>query len=158
MGCFNQKNTMHIRPLTQHDADRCAFIHKNCFQKSWDSVTFGRYFTEPEWQGVFGLCVSFTHDGPFIGFIMGRTVFDTNDLLTLAVLPDYQRRGAAKALMLSYIEQIQVPILLEVSCVNTSAIGLYTQMGFSILSKRPHYYAEKKDVASDAYVMQFCYY
>ncbi len=153
-----------IRPLNQQDACQLMRVYKYCFSSNaWTSEVFRDYFIKPEWNGVFGygyfsLISPLNHDYSLsdellIGFIMGRTICESNDLLTIAVHPDYQSMGIGAALCKTYIDALTVDCLLEVSIQNKKAIRLYTSFGFDVITIRKGYYVTELD-SPDAYVMK----
>ena len=162
------------RPLTQSDASCMAGIHKLCFPNAWTAETFSNYFDKPEWDGVFGFAVeqelpehnSRTHNSsahnsttqspsapPLAGFVLGRTVYNTNDILTFAVAPLYQGKGLGRLLLTTYLDAISCGCLLEVATGNTAAIHLYSTFGFEIIASRREYYDSPDPAMRDAYVM-----
>jgi ribosomal-protein-alanine N-acetyltransferase len=71
------------------------------------------------------------------------------DILTVAVLPDYRRRGIAKEFMRQIeayaIEREASAMMLEVEISNDSAIKLYESLGYMKISVRMDYYGPGKD-------------
>jgi ribosomal-protein-alanine N-acetyltransferase len=71
------------------------------------------------------------------------------DILTVAVLPAYRRKGIAR----EFIRQIEAwsidrgasAIMLEVETSNEGAIALYQSLGYSKISVRMDYYGPGKD-------------
>ena len=154
-----------IRPLNQNDVCQLARVHQCCFADAWSSAVFLDYFVRPEWDGVFGYGYFSTLGSPYpdsfsingeqlIGFIMGRTVFESNDLFTFAVLPDCQQKGVGRALLDHYLKGLEVDCLLEVSIHNEKAIHLYSSVGFNVITLKKGYYSTANLLQSDAYVMK----
>jgi [ribosomal protein S18]-alanine N-acetyltransferase len=76
------------------------------------------------------------------------------DILTVAVLPDFRRQGIAREFM-RQIEQWSKErgasaMMLEVEQSNSSAIELYTSLGYMKISVRMDYYGPDQD----AFVMR----
>lgn len=71
------------------------------------------------------------------------------DILTVAVLPAYRRRGIAKEFMRQIeayaIEREASAMMLEVELSNESAIKLYESLGYMKISVRMDYYGPGKD-------------
>lgn len=86
------------------------------------------------------------------GFILSRTVLDETEILTLAVHPDFRRRGIGKSLVRSV--QGKGKVFLEVAVCNTPALALYVQCGFVKAGLRRGYYRDGSDaqvlVSNDA--------
>ena len=156
-----------------------AEIHQHCFPDAWSIDVFCDYFDRPEWSGVFGFAIMHrdeqldthpdipmgthlsVHDDmqtdaheTLVGFILGRTIYALNDILTFAVDPLYQGKGLGHALLAAYIDALSCDCLLEVATGNTAAIHLYTRLGFETLMTRRNYYEHPDPAMRDAYVMR----
>jgi ribosomal-protein-alanine N-acetyltransferase len=144
-----------IRPLTQYDAACMANIHRYCFQDAWSVETFSDYFSKPEWKDVFGFAITHGHtnNAHVVGFILGRTLYDNNDILTFAVDPLHQNQGFGHKLLTTYLKAVPHHCMLEVATGNTAAIHLYTSFGFEIITTRREYYKSQDPAMRDAYVM-----
>ena len=140
------------RPITKDDATAMAAIHRACFPDAWTAELFADCFTKPEWEGVFGFGIDHTTDS-LAGFIIGRTVFDTNDILTFAVHPEFQGKGIGRMLLTTYLDAVLCGCILEVATGNAAAIHLYNAFGFQITASRRDYYDSPDPAMRDAYVM-----
>jgi ribosomal-protein-alanine N-acetyltransferase len=71
------------------------------------------------------------------------------DILTVAVLPAYRRKGIAKEFMRQIeayaLEREASAMMLEVEVSNESAIKLYESLGYMKISVRMDYYGPGKD-------------
>ena len=76
------------------------------------------------------------------------------DVLTVAVLPQYQNQGIAtqflERLEAWAIEKGAPAMMLEVGIDNEAAINLYKKLGYLCISERSHYYGH----GLDAFVMR----
>jgi ribosomal-protein-alanine N-acetyltransferase len=140
-----------LRFLNAEDAPWMAKVHGLCFSAPWTEDVFYSFFNAPEWDGVYGFVVE--QDNQRVGFILGRTVFDANDILTFAVNPVFQGQGIGATLLRGYLHGLTVPCLLEVSTRNAAAIHVYERAGFAHLTTRKGYYTGAD--AGDAYVMKW---
>lgn len=133
------------------EAKDLAAIHLACF------VT-PRPWSENEFNGLLGLSEVFltTADGP--AFALGRIAATEVELLTLAVAPEAQGQGYGRAAMADFeaaaLEHGATEIFLEVSVENTTAIALYTSLGYSESGLRPQYYATPRGRKIDALVLR----
>ena len=91
--------------------------------------------------------------GEPVGFALSRRVLDEAELLLLATLPKFRRRGVAAALLRSVgvdaQEQGARTLHLEVRSGN-DAIKLYSNEGFAKVGERRHYYRGPAGQAFDA--------
>lgn len=133
-----------IEPATWHDLNPLRAMEKVCFPKDawplWDLIGV---LTLPN---VIRLKASI--DEVMVGFIAGdvRPRETIAWIATVAVLPEYQRRGIGEALVLACEKQISVPrVRLSVRISNQTAIRLYYRLGYQDIGNWPAYYADKED-------------
>lgn len=78
------------------------------------------------------------------GFLLGRTVLDEAELLTLAVAPEARRQGIGAALLTGFEAEAQARgatiAFLEVAADNAAAQALYTGAGWQNAGCRRDYY------------------
>ena len=76
------------------------------------------------------------------------------DVLTVAVLPEYARKGIATHFMNELekwsLDKQASAMMLEVGITNTSAIALYEKLGYKTIATRRNYYG----LGLDAFVMR----
>ena len=76
-----------------------------------------------------------------VGFLVSRTLAeDEREILNLAVGPDFRRKGVARALFESAMQNFSGDVFLEVRESNRTAIDFYKSLGFKELSRRAGYY------------------
>lgn len=92
--------------------------------------------------------------GPVVGFAGMWLAMNEGHIVTIAVKPDYRRRGLGELLLVSLIDlacQAQASSLyLEVRVSNTAAKRLYEKYGFVVSRLRKGYYS---DTGEDAWEM-----
>jgi ribosomal-protein-alanine N-acetyltransferase len=88
------------------------------------------------------------------GVLVVWLIIDEAHIATIAVHPDYRKRGIArKLLQIGLQEALKREMLcatLEVRASNTAAQKLYQDFGFEIVGVRPHYYRDNNE---DALIM-----
>lgn len=87
-------------------------------------------------------------NGMMIGFIAAdlQRLKHVGWIVTLGVLPDYQRRGIARALLRACMDMMDVPsIRLSVRKSNYAALRLYAQEGFRVVDTWQNYYTGGED-------------
>jgi ribosomal-protein-alanine N-acetyltransferase len=135
-----------IRSAVPADVVPLAEIERRCFSDPWSEASF-REALESPW--TFGLVA---HTGRSIaGYLIGREVAGTGEVLNLAVAPNVRRRGVARALLragLSFLRRRRVEeVYLEVRESNQSAQALYLSLGFRPVGQRAAYYRNPKEDA-----------
>jgi ribosomal-protein-alanine N-acetyltransferase len=89
-----------------------------------------------------------------VGAVVVWMVLDEAHIATLAVHPDYRRRGISRQLLVTVLSQAiergAALATLEVRANNLAAQALYKQFKFDIVGRRPRYY---QDNFEDALIM-----
>jgi ribosomal-protein-alanine N-acetyltransferase len=80
-------------------------------------------------------------------FVLFRLYEQHREITVLATHPDRQRKGDMKHLLSNMLEKKSVSerIWLEVHAQNLAALGLYEQLGFLQVGRRPKYYRDGGD-------------
>jgi ribosomal-protein-alanine N-acetyltransferase len=145
--------------LTDFDVDTqaaqalLATIHAAAFapmdERGWSALEFRAMVETP---GVY--VVLATADDEPVGFVLYRLVLDEAELITVAVLPNWQGQGVALRLidhMIFHLKGMKVTkVFLEVRADNGRAIVLYQRIGFCETGKRPAYYQTQSGNRIDA--------
>jgi ribosomal-protein-alanine N-acetyltransferase len=76
-----------------------------------------------------------------VGFVVARSVAsDEREILNLAVVPGFRRKGVARALLDSTLKAFHGDVFLEVRESNVVAQAFYKSLGFKVLNRRRVYY------------------
>lgn len=127
-----------------------AALHRLCFQTPppW---------SEPDMAAALADPLVFLLTEGDSGFLLGRTVADEAEVLTLCVRPEGRRRGLGRALVARFVYQARLRgarrAFLEVSAENPAAIALYESAGFARAGQRRGYYRTAEGARIDALVM-----
>jgi len=88
-----------------------------------------------------------------VGFVIGQLAADEAEILSIGVLPEWQRRGIGRRMiegLARAIERAEAKrLFLEVAADNDAAMGLYLSLGFAATGLRRGYYARKEGPAID---------
>ena len=93
----------------------------------------------------------YVEEKTIVGFLIATCLYETVDILSIYVDPNYRRRHVASNLidyLLGEVEETVKVMTLEVAVDNHSAINLYKKFGFEVINIRKNYYKEK-----DGYLM-----
>lgn len=142
-------NEITVRRWEREDCFAVSEIEKLCFSDPWTEEMVLGSFSDDHFRGY----VAET-EGKVIAYVGISVVFDTADVLLVAVVEEYRRRGVAKTLLnrslASARENGAERAMLEVDVKNTAAIACYLGSGFEKIAERKNYYGEGKD----AFIME----
>lgn len=133
-----------VMPANWHDLNGLRQIEKACFPLDawplWDLIAVLTLPGVARFKALAGEVM--------VGFVAGdiRRAEQVGWVTTLGVLPEYQRRGIAKALLNACeIEMDQPSVKLSVRKSNLAAINLYKKEGYRQTGIWPHYYPGGED-------------
>jgi ribosomal-protein-alanine N-acetyltransferase len=135
-----------VRAAVPSDAPALVAIERRAFSDPWSEASFREALTS-SWS--FGLVA----DGArgIAGYLIGREVAGTGEVLNLAVSPDFRRRGIGGALLgagLAAFRRRRVDeVFLEVRESNIEAQALYLGHGFRPVGQRSAYYRNPREDA-----------
>lgn len=128
-----------------------AGMHNICFAEPWSPGAMADVLAMPGAHGLIAvdggsLIPSGAHPGP-AGFVLWRAVAGEAEILTIAVLPPWRRRGLGGLLLEAALSSARVSgaetMFLEVAADNSGAQALYSSRGFTRAGLRKGYYAGK---------------
>lgn len=138
-----------MRASPQHAAVLAA-LHASSFPAPWSPTEFDVLLRQP---GVGAWIVS--EGAEPAGFILVRVVADEAEILTLAVAPNYRRKGLGARLIgeagATLTAGNTAQFFLEVAADNAGALALYARAGFAVCGRRAGYY---KNRTVDAVLMR----
>ena len=133
---------MTIRNATTEDIPAIAALERSCFSDPWPEDFIARRLDKILAAG---------EDGVFLGYAALSSVLDEGSLDSIAVAPQYRRRGTADALLDAMVrrgrEKELAFITLEVRAGNAAAIALYEKHGFAPVGRRTNYYERPREDA-----------
>ena len=114
-----------------------------------DALSLPRPWSAAIWRGElgspYGLYLVIEDSGEVTGHIGVRHILGELHITTIAVRPEYRRRGHARALigaaLAAYPNASHVH--LEVRPTNAAALALYESLGFRETGRRPRYYGDE---------------
>jgi ribosomal-protein-alanine N-acetyltransferase len=135
-----------IRSAVPADAAGLVAIERRAFSDPWSEASFREALSSP-W--TFGLVAEGSRG--IAGYLIGREVAGTGEVLNLAVAPEVRRRGIGGQLLdagLAALRRRRVEeVFLEVRESNRSAQALYLSYGFRPVGQRAAYYRNPKEDA-----------
>lgn len=134
------------------DSGVLARIHAACFPQGWSAQDIAGWLERSDTLGWVCRVREMA-----VGFILVQDLGEAADILTLAVEPDWRRRGVALGLVEAGARAMHARgagrLLLDVRADNTAALGLYQRMGFAPDGVRRGYYRGEDGGVCDAVLM-----
>ena len=141
-----------IRHMVMEDVDQVHQLDVLSFSLPWPERSFRFELTEnPASRMWVAELASSSEDSRVIGMLGLWFIIDEIHIGTLAVLPDFRKKGIAqKLLILALMDACHEGAsraYLEVRQSNQAAQVLYKKFGFKITGIRPHYYSDNGEDA-----------
>jgi ribosomal-protein-alanine N-acetyltransferase len=150
MGDVFQFSILNPQSLSEEIAEQLSELDKMCVgADGWSADSFR---SEAEKDNGYVLYV--VDNENVIALLSGYSAVGEADITSIAVHPEYRRKGLALRLIERFIEMIPddaESIFLEVRESNAPAIALYEKCGFERLSVRKNFYSQPRE---NAVVMQ----
>jgi ribosomal-protein-alanine N-acetyltransferase len=139
-----------IEPARAEHATGITQLHARLFEVAWSESTIQQMLEDTHTIAF----VAQAHSGAPIGFVIGRTVADEAELLSIGVDPAWRRGGIgrllAEALCDASVRAQARRLYLEVAAGNLPALRLYTALGGQTIGRRKGYYGRPEKPAEDA--------
>ena len=115
-------------------------IEAQCLPRPWSAAIWRGELDSPH-----GLYLVVEDGGEVSGQIGVRHVLGELHITTIAVRPEYRRRGHARALIGAALAAYPKArhVHLEVRPSNVAAVALYESLGFRATGRRPRYYGDE---------------
>lgn len=128
-----------IRSARADDLPRLLELERACYSDPWSPRGLEESLAPP---AGFGLVAESARG--VIGYLIGRDLGGSGEILNLAVAANFRRRGVARALVARALEMMEArgaaEVLLEVRESNLAARALYEREGFRVIGARRGYY------------------
>ena len=144
-----------IRPIGTERSAECAAIHATSFAYPWQEADFEQLFVA---SGTFADGAIEAKEEHLAGFVLSRIAAGEAEILTIAVAPEWRRRGIATSLLAPHLSGLAAArvnrLFLEVDVENTAARALYANFGFEQVGERKAYYRTAGAPPAGALVMR----
>lgn len=142
-----------VRRMTAADVPAAAQIDAMSESLPWPERSFRAELEAPYSRGWVA-----ESGGRVVGLLVLWLVVDEAHIASIAVHPDFRRRGIGRLLLKTALEAATAEGakngLLEVRAGNLAAQELYKRFGFAEVGRRPKYY---KDNGEDAVLMKLAH-
>ena len=133
-----------IRQATKGDAAAIADIEKACFSVPWSEEAIKETLCASN-----SLFYCALHGEKLFGYIGSYSVLDEVYITNIAVLKEYRKNGAARALLKRLSEDSKKSkkafVTLEVRKSNLPAVSLYESEGFVLSGERKDFYEKPRE-------------
>ncbi len=138
--------------MRAEDLDEVLAIERASFSMPWSR---GAFLYEMQQNRVARCWVARDETGQVTGYLCLWEVSDEIHITNVAVRPDLRRRGIARSLLSTVLDDARGRrfkiVVLEVRPSNHHAVTLYESFGFRVVGRRRGYYY---DTGEDALVME----
>ena len=145
-GSFAYGTEVRLRPMTMADLDEVMTIERTSYKYPWSAGFFRQ-----ELQVACARSILAETEGKLIGYILYWLLPGAIDIHNVAVHVDYRRRGIARRLLQSVVQEAKRQsvsrVMLEVRKSNLVAQKLYQKMGFTTTGIRRGYYSDNGEDA-----------
>jgi len=153
------QTTFSLRHFQPDDLERVMYINRICLPEN-----YATYFFMDLYERFPETFIVAEEDGEIVGYVMCRIETGLPDfgllgiakrghVISIAVLPEHQRKGIGTALMKEAMVAMKVykakECFLEVRVSNSLGVKLYEKLGFEVSRVVHSYYAD----GEDAYIM-----
>ena len=137
---------MEYKRMDKTHVTQVAQLEKLCFSCPWSEKS-----VVSELENPLSLWIVAVDENIVVGYVGSQSVMGEADMMNLAVLPEYRRKGIAEKLVSSLIQELSKnnvsSLTLEVRASNAPAITLYEKLDFSKIGCRPGYYRNPREDA-----------
>lgn len=131
-----------LETVLQVHCSELALLHAPVFRHAWSEEDFSGMLSQANVFGFIARPVG--KPAHSAGFVLARLIAGEAEILTIAVIPAFQRRGIGRDLMEGVLRHLHheraESLFLEVDESNSAAQALYKRLGFIQVGHRPGYY------------------
>ena len=144
-----------VRPIGAERSAECAAIHATSFAYPWHEADFEQLLVA---SGTIADGAIDSKEEHLVGFVLSRVAAGEAEILTIAVAPQWRRRGIASGLLAPHLSLLAATrvnrLFLEVDVENTAARALYANFDFEQVGERKAYYRTAGAGSAAALVMR----
>lgn len=134
---------MAVRSFRRSDLAEILNIERASFEEPYDEWVFESALARPN------IFLVAEHEGRPVGYVLALLEGAEAHVVSIAVAPDWRRRGFALKLFEALFEEAKRlggrTVRLEVDAENAAAKSLYERLGFTVTGRLKRYYANGHD-------------
>jgi [ribosomal protein S18]-alanine N-acetyltransferase len=135
-------------------AEEMAALHALLFDPAWDAASITSSIEHP---ASASFIAQIREPAVLAGFVIGRIAADEAEIISIAVAPEWQKRGIGRRMaegLVRAARRAEVKrVFLEVATDNLAAGALYTGLGFKPAGGRKDYYKRPGGKTADAIIL-----
>ena len=140
-----------IRPMLEEDIPFVHQLDSISFSLPWTQRSLSYEVSQNAGARTWVAEIEQTEVKRVIGMMVLWLVLDEAHIATLAVHPDFRRRGVARAIMITALNKAfhegARSSYLEVRAGNQAALQMYKELGYKVVGNRNRYYPDNKEDA-----------
>ena len=137
-----------IRRAGEEDLNAAVHLEIVCFSDPWSRAGLQAALGQEtgRWYAAY-------KGEKLVGLLGAQAIAPEGEILSIAVHPEYRRRGSARTLLARFLDEAHdlTTVFLEVRRSNAAAQALYASFGFTVYGERKNYYEKPVE---DAVLMQ----
>ncbi len=140
------RETLKVQVLGPEDMYELIRLERQCFSSPWGEKEYIGAFASPHF-----LACGFSSGNTLLAFVSAQVLPGEMEIWNVGTDPQYRRQGLGKQVLSFALAEGKrrgaTQSFLEVRENNTTALSLYTKLGFKISGRRLGYYADTKENA-----------
>ena len=142
---------LNIRPMTVDDIPAVHVLDVLSFTLPWSERSLIYEVSQNSAARAWIAEIDQPQEQRIVGMLVLWIILDEAHIATLAVHPDFRRKGIARVIMENALNAAFVEgarsSQLEVRAGNQVALKMYQQLGYKMVNRRKHYYHDNQEDA-----------
>ena len=142
---------LNIRPMTVDDIPAVHVLDVLSFTLPWSERSLIYEVSQNSAARAWIAEIDQPQEQRIVGMLVLWIILDEAHIATLAVHPDFRRKGIARVIMENALNAAFVEgarsSQLEVRAGNQVALKMYQQLGYKVVNRRKHYYHDNQEDA-----------
>jgi ribosomal-protein-alanine N-acetyltransferase len=140
-----------IRPMLKEDVPFVHHLDTISFSLPWSQRSLSYEVSQNAGARTWVAEIEQAMVNRIIGMMVLWLILDKAHIATLAVHPDFRRRGVARKIMITALNAVfhegARSSYLEVRAGNQAALQMYKELGYEVMGNRSHYYHDNQEDA-----------
>jgi [ribosomal protein S18]-alanine N-acetyltransferase len=142
---------LNIRPMLDEDVPSVHELDTLSFTLPWSERSLSYEVNQNAGARTWVAEIERNDGRKIVGMLILWLILDEAHIATLAVHPDFRRKGIARKIMITALnaafQEGARSSYLEVRAGNHAALQMYKEMGYKVMGRRSHYYHDNQEDA-----------